>query len=198
METKGPAPQETPNPPAVGDGPAVVTGGKGPGTLADVAVVLGQRLLRLLHHLARVHVGAGPAQRPSGKPCHPRGRDGLHGKGRVPQLAAVVALHLHPVLGHPQVVVQAGQVQLEGLGVGVFKPAAQHVEHLVHGTDVHIPRVFVLAGPGRGWRGVVSGFRRGAHTAAGLSVGATGGEGRMEPGPSPRPSNQTPAWCHTS
>ena len=36
---------------AVGDGPSVVTRGEGPGALADVAVELPQRLLRLLHHL---------------------------------------------------------------------------------------------------------------------------------------------------
>lgn len=33
---------------------------------------------------------------------------------------------------------------LEGLRVGVFQPAAQHVDDLVDRPDAHIPRVLVL------------------------------------------------------
>ena len=36
--------------------------------------------------------------------------DGLHGKAGVPQLRAVVPLHLHAVLCHPQVVIHPGHV----------------------------------------------------------------------------------------
>ena len=48
---------------AVRDGPAVVPGGEGPGTLADVAVVLRQRLLCLLHHLRSAAAAAAAATR---------------------------------------------------------------------------------------------------------------------------------------
>ena len=36
--------------------------------------------------------------------------DGLHSKAGVPQLGAIVALHLHAVLGHPQEVMHSGDV----------------------------------------------------------------------------------------
>lgn len=36
--------------------------------------------------------------------------DGLHCKGGVPELRAIVALHLHAILSHPQEVVQPGDV----------------------------------------------------------------------------------------
>jgi len=36
--------------------------------------------------------------------------DGLHSKAGVPQLGAIVALHLHAVLGHPQEVIHSGDV----------------------------------------------------------------------------------------
>jgi len=46
-----------------------------------------------------------------------RGGDRLHREGRVPELRAVVALHLHPVLCQPDVVEQPRQVRLNGLGL---------------------------------------------------------------------------------
>jgi hypothetical protein len=62
---------------------------------------------------------------PSRAPCHTkagpaphRSRPHLHRERGVPQLAAVVALHLHAVLGHPQVVVDAGGW---GLGEDIIK-----------------------------------------------------------------------------
>eukprot|EP00955_Chlamydomonas_euryale_P012154 130874-Chlamydomonas_euryale.AAC.1 len=58
------------------------------------------------------------------------GCDGLHRERRVPQLGAVIALHLEAVLRDPQVVGHAREVALEGLAVGVVKPAAHHVDDL--------------------------------------------------------------------
>ncbi len=42
--------------------------------------------------------------------CQAGGADGLHCKGGVPELRAIVALHLHAILSHPQEVVQPGDV----------------------------------------------------------------------------------------
>ena len=49
-------------------------------------------------------------------------------------------LHLHAVLGDPEVVGDARDVAAERLAVGAaLEPAAQHVDHLVHGPDVDVP-----------------------------------------------------------
>ena len=42
--------------------------------------------------------------------CHACGADGLHCEGGVPQLRAIVALHLHAILSHPQEVIQPWNV----------------------------------------------------------------------------------------
>lgn len=72
---------------------------------------------------------------------------GLQRKARVPTLRAVVALHLHAVLGDPQVVRHPQQVLLEGRGryaaPGVHKPR-EGVQNLVHGSNVHVVGLLVL------------------------------------------------------
>mmetsp|Transcript_25648 Transcript_25648/g.43211 ORF Transcript_25648/g.43211 Transcript_25648/m.43211 type:complete len:287 (-) Transcript_25648:776-1636(-) len=66
--------------------------------------------------------------------------DGLHCERRIPALGAVVALHLHAVLGHPQVVVNAREMAEKQL-VGIVTPAShvntQHVQSLVHWPNVN-------------------------------------------------------------
>ena len=41
---------------------------------------------------------------------HACSADGLYCEGGVPQLRAIVALHLHAILGHPQEIMQPGNV----------------------------------------------------------------------------------------
>mmetsp|Transcript_30883 Transcript_30883/g.97376 ORF Transcript_30883/g.97376 Transcript_30883/m.97376 type:complete len:334 (+) Transcript_30883:556-1557(+) len=130
---------------AVRDRPAVVLGREGPRAVRDVAVVP-LDLGAVLAHLRRVEVLVRLPQdgRDLGVPAEARRRDGLHCKGRVPRLRPVVALHLHAVLGEPEVVEDAGQVRLEGLPVRVVVPAADHVDRLVDRADVDVPCRSVL------------------------------------------------------
>mmetsp|Transcript_30884 Transcript_30884/g.97384 ORF Transcript_30884/g.97384 Transcript_30884/m.97384 type:complete len:356 (+) Transcript_30884:556-1623(+) len=124
---------------------SLVLGREGPRAVRDVAVVP-LDLGAVLAHLRRVEVLVRLPQdgRDLGVPAEARRRDGLHCKGRVPRLRPVVALHLHAVLGEPEVVEDAGQVRLEGLPVRVVVPAADHVDRLVDRADVDVPCRSVL------------------------------------------------------
>lgn len=73
-----------------------------------------------------------------------RRHDGLRGKGRVPQLRAVVPVHLHPVLSQPQVVEKARQVRAEAVAHRVFPEATDGVDGLVDWADVDEARRVVL------------------------------------------------------
>ena len=77
---------------------------------ADVAVVPLQRLPRLGDHLGLLDVRVCVAQRIAARRQEPCGRVRLHGKGCVPELAAVVALHLHAIFRDPEVIPQTRQV----------------------------------------------------------------------------------------
>mmetsp|Transcript_18558 Transcript_18558/g.52141 ORF Transcript_18558/g.52141 Transcript_18558/m.52141 type:complete len:228 (+) Transcript_18558:1341-2024(+) len=74
----------------------------------------------------------------------PGADDSLCSKGCVPQLRAVVSLHLEPILCDPQVVIDTRQVPLKLLRRRVVQPAGQHVDGLVDGPDVHVACVPVL------------------------------------------------------
>mmetsp|Transcript_95373 Transcript_95373/g.297311 ORF Transcript_95373/g.297311 Transcript_95373/m.297311 type:complete len:262 (+) Transcript_95373:866-1651(+) len=80
-----------------------------------------------------------------------RGR--LHRESRVPGHAAVVALHLQAVLGHPQVGRHARHVRKEGfvlagggrVGLAAGRhPGAEQVQRLAHGPDGQVVRLDVL------------------------------------------------------
>mmetsp|Transcript_2659 Transcript_2659/g.6343 ORF Transcript_2659/g.6343 Transcript_2659/m.6343 type:complete len:299 (+) Transcript_2659:626-1522(+) len=130
----------------VRDGPPVVTGAERPRTLADVTVPFCERPRAIVTHLGVVEVAVRCLDARAVLGGQSRGGDGLHCKRTVPELAAVVTLHLHAVLGQPQIVGDPWQV----LGpraprtCWVLEPAAQHVHHLVDGPDVDVARVLVL------------------------------------------------------
>jgi hypothetical protein len=53
--------------------------------------------------------------------------DSLHSKGGVPQLGAIVALHFHAILCHPQKVVQAWDVPAQQVKQPVSTAIARHL-----------------------------------------------------------------------
>ena len=60
--------------------------------------------------LCDIHVVLSLSQAVGELCSHACGADGLYCEGGVPQLRAVVALHLHAILGHPQEIMQPGNV----------------------------------------------------------------------------------------
>ena len=60
--------------------------------------------------LCDIHIVLSLSQAVGELGSHACGADGLYCEGGVPQLRAVVALHLHAILGHPQEIMQPGNV----------------------------------------------------------------------------------------
>mmetsp|Transcript_13289 Transcript_13289/g.35247 ORF Transcript_13289/g.35247 Transcript_13289/m.35247 type:complete len:406 (-) Transcript_13289:1003-2220(-) len=127
---------------AVADGPAVISRAKWPRAFADMPVVPFE-LRAVFSHLRLFHVRVRPVDGACAVNVKTGGAQRLHGERRVPQLRAIVPLHFHSILGNPQVVVNARNVHAETVHVASKVPH-EHVDHLVHGADVDVPRVLVL------------------------------------------------------
>lgn len=73
-------------------------------------------------------------------------RKGLQRKRRVPELAAVVALHFHAILGYIEIVVYAGEMRLElRARRASSEEGRQHVHGLIHRSNVDVVRLLVFS-----------------------------------------------------